>query len=182
VKVLSWLAGAATLVASATYVFIYLYRWEWHRALFVMMVFVAIEVAMATGLVLRHLASGRTAPSTTGGAAGGPDPAVLARLRATPTERDHFAWLARDLGRTNVFITALLGGGVLLSAGAWALDRIAHRTAGPALDRSLATRHRALGLPPDGLVADDAELLASEVPYHDDPDLRLLLGPHGRRS
>lgn len=176
----SWFIGGVTLLASGAYVFIYLYRWEWHRALFVAVVFVAIEVALATGLVLRQLATASTVPQAQVGRGAGPDPEVLARLRSTPPRSDHFAWLARDLSRTNVFVTALLGGGVLLSAGAWAVDRIAHRTAGPALDRDLALRLRALAFPADGLVADDAELLASDVPYHDEPDLRLLLGPQGR--
>lgn len=175
----SWFVGAVTLLASAAYVFIYLYRWEWHRALFVAVVFVAVEVAMATGLVLRQLAASPQGPPPTARAV--PDPRVLARLRDAPGGQDRFQWLARDLGRTHVFVTALLGGGVLLSAGAWAVDRIAHRTAGPALDRGLAIRLGALAFPPDGLVADDAELLASDVPYHDEPDLRLLLGPQGRR-
>ena len=177
---ISWFAGGVTLLASAAYVFIYLYRWEWHRALFVAVVFVAIEVALATGLVLRQLASSSPAMSEQVPPRAGPDPQVLARLRSTPPRSDHFAWLARDLSRTHVFVTALLGGGVLLSAGAWAIDRLAHRTAGPALDHDLAVRLGALAFPPDGLVADDAELLASDVPYHDEPDLRLLLGPQGR--
>ena len=177
----SWFVGAVTLLASAAYVFIYLYRWEWHRALFVAVVFVAVEVAMATGLVLRQLAASSQAPPPPPTPRPVPDPRVLARLRDAPGGQDRFQWLARDLGRTHVFVTALLGGGVLLSAGAWAIDRIANRTAGPALDRGLAIRLAALAFPPDGLVADDAELLASDVPYHDEPDLRLLLGPQGRR-
>lgn len=177
---ISWFTGGVTLLASAAYVFIYLYRWEWHRALFVAVVFVAIEVAMATGLVLRQLSTSTAVARAQPPAAAGPDPHVLARLRSTPPASDHFAWLARDLSRTHVFVTALLGGGVLLSAGAWAVDRLAHRTAGAALDRDLALRLGALAFPADGLVADDAELLASDVPYHDEPDLRLLLGPQGR--
>ena len=112
-KAIAWFVGAVTLAASGAYVFIYLYRWEWHRALFVMVVFVAVEVALCTALVLRQL-----------------------------------------------------------TAAAWALDHLSHRTAGRSLDRRLATRLRGLGLPPDGLVADDAELLASETQYHDDPELR----------
>ena len=177
---ISWFAGGVTLLASAAYVFIYLYRWEWHRALFVAVVFVAIELALATGLVLRQLASSSPVTPEQVPLRAGPDPLVLARLRSTPPRSDHFAWLARDLSRTHVFVTALLGGGVLLSAGAWAIDRRAHRTAGPALDRALALRLGALAFPVDGLVADDAELLASDVPYHDEPELRLLLGPQGR--
>ena len=179
-KAIAWFAGAVTLLASGTYVFIYLYRWEWHRALFVAVIFVAVEVAMATGLVLRQLAT-PPPPRRPAGAAV-PDPLVYARLRGAPSERDHFAWLARDLGRTHVFVTALLGGGVLLSAAAWAVDRLAHRTAGHALDRRLAVRLGALAFPADGLVAEDAELLASGWEHHDDRDLRLLLGPGARRG
>ncbi|MDQ3384604.1 MAG: hypothetical protein M3503_01120 [Actinomycetota bacterium] len=177
---ISWFAGGVTLLASGAYVFIYLYRWEWHRALFVAVVFVAIEVALATGLVLRQLSTSSPVAQTQRITGVGPDPQVLARLRSTPPRSDHFAWLAHDLSRTHVFVTAMLGGGVLLSAGAWAVDRLAHHTAGPALDRDLAVRLGALAFPADGLVADDAELLASDVPYHDEPDLRLLLGPQGR--
>jgi hypothetical protein len=181
VKAVAWFAGGVTLLASGAYVFIYLYRWEWHRALFVMMVFVAVEVALTAGLVLRQLTTGGAA-ATRGAPLDAADPAVLARLRATPPDRDRFAWLGEELGRTHVFITALLGGGVAVSALAWGLDHLAHRTAGRSLDRGLAARLVALGLPADGLVADDAELLASEAPYQDDPDLRLLLGPHGPRA
>ena len=176
----SWFVGGVTLVASAAYVFIYLYRWEWHRALFVAVVFVAVELAMATGLVLRQLAA--TLPDRPAGPAGEPDPVVLARLRASRPERDHFAWLARDLNRTHVFLTALLGGGVVLSAGTWALDRIAFGTVGPVLDRSLAVRLAPLSLPAGGLVADDDELLAGVGErLRSDPDVRLLLGPSRRR-
>lgn len=176
----SWFVGGVTLLASGAYIFIYLYRWEWHRALFVAMVFLVTEIALATGLVLRQLRQLRTTASGSAADRGGPDPLVLQRLREAPTERDHFAWLARDLSSFNVFLTMLLGGGAVLSGGAWLFDRIAHRTAGPSLDRALAGRLDALAFPRSGLLADDAELLASEVPYADEPDLRLLLGP-GRR-
>jgi hypothetical protein len=175
-----WFIGTATLTASAAYVFIYLSRWEWHRALFVAVVFVAVELAMATALVLSQLSASlrrATGPVPLGG---GTDH-VRAVLRASPPRRDHFAWLARDLNRTNVFVTALLGGGVLLSAGAWAVDRVAYRTVGPVLDRSLAARLSALSMPSGGLVVDDAELVAADGPLCDEPDLRLLLGPLGRQ-
>lgn len=181
---LSWFIGGVTLLASGAYIFIYLYRWEWHRALFVAIVFVVAEIALATALVLRQLRQVQAGADRAGGpraaAAGGPDPMVLQRLRQSPTERDHFAWLERDLSQFNVFLTMLLGGGAVLSGGAWLLDRLAHRTAGASLDKTLATRLGALGFPSQGLLANDGELIAAEAPYADDPDLRLLLGPGAR--
>lgn len=172
----AWFIGGVTLLASGTYIFVYLYRWEWNRALFVAIVFVAAEVAMATAVILRQLRQPQPQARGLDSAPGAADPTVLARLRQAPAGRDHFAWLARDLTRTNVFITVLLGGGVVLSAGAWVLDRLAHRTAGPALDNALAKRLGSLALPQQGLLAEDAELIAAESPYLDDPELRLLLG------
>ncbi|MFP3900684.1 MAG: hypothetical protein ACLFXM_07495 [Acidimicrobiia bacterium] len=70
----------------------------------------------------------------------------------------------------------LLGGGAVVSAGAWVLDRVAGRTVHPELERSLAARLASLAPPDGGLVADDAELAAAG----DEPDaaaVRLLLGP-----
>jgi hypothetical protein len=58
------------------------------------------------------------------------------------------------------------------------VDRLASR-AGPTPDeRALARRLSSVAFPSDGLVADEGELLAQEVPFRDDPQLRLLLGPH----
>ena len=168
-KVLAWIAGAVTLAATGAYVFIYLARWEWHRALLVAVFFVAAELGMLGALLLRRLT--RLEAS----AAAEADTAVLDRLRSAPYP-DRFAWLERSVGRTNVFLTILLGGGVIVSAGAWLLDRLAGRTAGPGTDRAIASRLRPLSLP-DGFVADDAELLARDRPYADDPGLRLLVGP-----
>jgi hypothetical protein len=179
-KRLGWAVLAATALGSGAYVFVYLYRWEWHRALFAAVAFLAAEVAICTALVMRRLARGR--PSDTPRRASEPDPQVIARLRASTVRHDPFAWMRPRADRTNVFVTMLLGGGVLISAAAWAVDRLAARTAGVALERDLARRLRVLELPEAGFVADDAELLAQDVPYADDPELRLLLGPgHGRR-
>ncbi len=55
-KIIAWLAGIGTLVASGVYMVVSLNRWEWNRALFFGLIFLIAEVALATGLVLRRLA------------------------------------------------------------------------------------------------------------------------------
>lgn len=166
---IAWLVAAVTLFATGTYVFVYLYRWEWHRALFVAIVFVAMEVAVAAALVLRRL-SGTSSPA--------PSPAdeqTYRRLREAP-RRDHFEWLRRDATGMNVFLTVLLGGGVVVSGLAWVIDRVAHRTAGKRADRQLAEELGELAFPEGGLLAGPGEVFATDAPYDDDPDLRLLVG------
>lgn len=124
------------LVASGSYLLVYLYRWEWNRALISGLVFVAAEIALSTTLVLHRLA--RTAE---------PDPRfdlALSRLREANLDRRHpFAWLRPrdDLG---VFIPVLLGAGVVLSALAYVVERIAQATAHVTVDRTLARRLGAL--------------------------------------
>lgn len=167
---IAWFVAGVTLFATCVYIFVYLYRWEWHRALFVAVLFVATEIAMATALVLRRL--GQRAREGQDRA----DAGVAARIHEAAPRHDRFAWLAGDLSRTNVFITVLLGGGVVVSAGAWVLDRVASRTAHPTLERSVAARLAALAPPEGGLVVDDAELSVVE----NDPEaaaVHLLLGP-----
>lgn len=179
---IAWFVGGVTMAATAGYVFVYLYRWEWHRALFVAVVFLATEMAMATALILRRLAQQAEVVAeerTPRGRA--VDPAVAARLREAAPTHDRFAWLVGDLSRTNVFITILLGGGAVVSAGAWVLDKLAGRTASPVLERSLAQRLGELSLPEGGLVASDDDLVAAEDHPSDDPAIRLLVGPLGMR-
>ena len=48
------LLGLAVLVTSGTYLLVYLYRWEWNRALISGLFFVAAEVALATGTLMRR--------------------------------------------------------------------------------------------------------------------------------
>jgi hypothetical protein len=169
-KVIAWLTAVGTLVAAAAYMVVSLNRWQWNRALFFGLIVLIAEVGLATALVLRRLARlERTSQAQL-------DPAVLAALRATrPPTRDRFAWL-RDLpSQTNVFVTFLVGGGVLLSAAAWLVDRAASVTAAPARERRLARRLTAIAYPPGGLVVDDATALAEEVPGTDDAGIRMLL-------
>ncbi len=174
----AWLVGGLTLLAAGVYVLRYLYFWEWHRALITGLLFVGAEVAVATALVLRKLSAVDRNPSRRPQA---PDPVVLARIRQAAPRRDHFAWLTRHDGELGVFITLLLGGGIIVSGLAWVVEKVAGNTAAPAMEHDLASRLSTIAFPSGGLVPDDGELLAQEGPYAEDEQLRLLLGPRSRR-
>jgi hypothetical protein len=128
--------GIVVLVVSGIYVLVYLYRWEWHRALLSGLFFVGAEV-MVIGTVLadRLQAMDRRidrlaqrAPPPAGGER--PDP---------------FRWLDPTSGRMGVFLPILLGAGMLLSAIAYLVERLARFAAGTGtLDQ---TRLRALAVP-----------------------------------
>jgi hypothetical protein len=174
---LAWLFGALMLGFTGIYTIVYVYRWEWNRALFVAMLFVAVEVAGALALILRRLTALEQKLAR--------DPEDVAeltgRLAESRPERHHFAWLERSMSETSIFITVLLGAGVLLSGVTWLVDRIATRTATTTLERGLAGRLADASFPRRPLVPEDAELVAQAGPYADDPDLRILLGPEAQR-
>jgi hypothetical protein len=169
VKTIAWLAGIGTLVAGAAYMIVSLNRWEWNRALFFGLIVLIAEVGLGTGLVLRklgHLSVDRSY-----------DPDTLQALRETRgPSPDRFAWLKESAdGRTNVFITFLVGGGVLLSAVAWVVDRLASKTSTPVGEERLAAQLGAISYPRGGLVVDDVTVLAQDVPGADDAQIRKLL-------
>ncbi len=109
------------------------------------------------------------------------DPVVVDILRASAPRRQPFAWLDPRAGRTGVFIPVLLGSGVIVSALAWVVERIAGRTAEPAMEQGLGRQLSSMAFPAGGLVADDAELLAQDGHTRHDEDLALLLGPSASR-
>lgn len=113
-------------------------RWEWSRALYFGFVVLIAEVGLATALILRRLGPEphRRAPA----APSDVDPQVLARLRQSRPTPKRFEWLDPQPARLNVFITMLVGGGVILSGVAWLLDRVAARTTTPAGEVQLARR------------------------------------------
>jgi hypothetical protein len=175
VKTIAWLAGIGTLVAAAGYMIVSLNRWEWNRALFFGLIVLIAEVALATGLVLRKLAQLET-PSRRE-----PDPDVLGIVQDTrPAAPDRFGWLKDSArGQMNVFITFLVGGGVILSALAWVVDRLASHTATPVAEKHLAARLTGISYPRGGLLVDDVTVLAQEVPGAGDPRILTLLGRGG---
>jgi hypothetical protein len=174
VKIIAWLAGIGTLLASAMYMVVSLNRWEWNRALFFGLIVVIAEIGLATGLVLRRLARLEYEQKA--------DPTVARVLRETrPPSPDRFAWLRESGQGLNVFITFLVGGGVILSAIAWVVDRVASNTSSPAGEEALARQLEAISYPAGGLVLDDVTVLAQEVPGADDAQIRQLLRRGGRR-
>lgn len=171
-KVIAWLMGIATLVTAAAYMVVSLNRWEWNRALFFGLIVLIAEIALATGLVLRKLGQ-----LTLGQPA---DPDVHDILRQTrPAPRDRFAWMKETTNRSNVFITFLVGGGVLLSGAAWLVDRIAAASSTPRGEAKLAEVLTPISYPRGGLLVDDTTALAQDVPGADDAQLRRLLGGDG---
>jgi hypothetical protein len=176
VKAIAWLTATATLVAAAAYTVVSLARWEWNRALFFAIVFVAAEVGLGLALVLRRL--GRVEALVTDIPA--PDPGVRRALRDTRSgEQERFAWLRVDptdvVGRTHVFITLLVGGGVILSGGAWLLDKLATKTVDPRREQRLGRELDAIAYRP-GLLVDEVDVLARPSLDRDDPRVRAFLG------
>lgn len=170
-KAIAWLAGLATLLVGALYMVVSLNRWEWNRALFFGLIVLIAEVGLATALILRRI--GQLAPRRD------IDPAVLAALRNTrPARPNRFAWL--EPNQLNVFITFLVGGGVILSGIAWLVDRIAANTTTPAGEEQLARQLGPISYPHGGLLVDDVTVLAQAVPGCDDAQLRRLLRRSGQ--
>ena len=167
--------AALTLAGSGVYLFVYLYRWEWNRALMAGVFLLAAQMALSTTAILarlRALEAARVAEAPR--APGRPGSQVLARLQeSAPPRRDHFAWMQPGTERMGVFVPILMGAGFVLSGLAWLVERVARRTAGPALERGLAARLSVFSLPEEGLVPAPVS--------RGDGRLVLLLGPGGRR-
>lgn len=174
-KVIAWLAGIGTLLAGGVYMVVSLNRWEWNRALFFGLIVLIAEVALATGLVLRRLTRLEYRSRV--------DPALTNILRETrPPSPDRFAWLRDSTKQTNVFIMFLVGGGVVLSAVAWMVDRVASKTSSPAGEQKLARQLSRISYPSGGLLLDDVTVLAQEVPGANDEQIRQLLLRRGVRQ
>ncbi len=173
-KTIAWLAGVGTLLAGALYTIVSLNRWEWNRALFFGLIVLIAEVGLATGLVLRRLARLEHVSSRV-------DPAVANIIReARPPSPDRFAWLREPNQNLNVFITFLVGGGVMLSGIAWVVDRLASKSTSPAGEERLGRQLNPISYPSGGLLLDDITVLAQEVPGANDDQIRQLLRRGGR--
>ena len=137
-RVLSHLLALVVLVVSGAYLLIYLYRWEWNRALVAGVFFVATEIVLAASTILarlreleRRLDDDRSR--------GLPAAAVT---RGGDTSR--FPWLESS-DRLGVFIPVLLGVGVILSALAYLVERLASWTAPPTGSQDTARVRARLG-------------------------------------
>ena len=163
-KKIAWLVGVATLLVAGGYSIVSLNRWEWTRALYFGLVFLVAEVGLAAAVILRKLGEMQADSHSRGDV----DPEVLARLRETRPSPERFEWLNPVSGRTNVFITFLVGGGVLLSGLAWLVDKVAAGTTTPAGEERLAAQLGRIQYPRGGLLVD--------------PQLRTLLRRAGHRG
>ena len=143
----SWLV----MLSSGIYVFVYLYRWEWNRAIVAGIFLIASGIALATMAILDRIArlearleAGREPETTL--------PNTLASIEsARPEAHRHFEWLG-DTKNMNVFVPVLMGAGVVVSAIAWAVERLGHATVRPQMERGLASGLGALSLPAGGLL------------------------------
>jgi hypothetical protein len=177
-KVVAWVGLGVTLLVSGFYTVVSLARWQWNRALFFAIVFVAAEVLLAAGIVLVRLANVEGELAATRAR----ESAALHALRATRGDQQRFAWLRVDphdsFTRMNVFITLVVGGGVLLSGGAWLIDKIASRTVDPSREARLSQQLASIAYEP-GLVVDDVNALARTRLERTEPGLDTFLEPSG---
>jgi hypothetical protein len=148
--------AGVTLAGAGTYVFVYLYRWEWNRALISSALFIAAEVALVGMVLARRLKSIERQVDDLARA----DRRRVAALlhENAPPPRVTFDWLARP-ERMSVFVPVLLGAGLILSALAWLVERLARLTAGPVAEHRLAGRLDDLRLPSDGFLATGRDRL-----------------------
>lgn len=161
--------AAASAAAAGVYFFVYLVRWEWNRALVSGVIFVAVETLVVGSLLMGRLTRLERAvvPASTP-----PTGAALAQLRANrPPAGRPFAWLDPKRGGTNVFVPVLMGAGLVVSALAWLVERVARMVARPGMEVSLAAQLNSIAYPTH-LVGPDPELPSA---------VSLLDGPVGRR-
>lgn len=145
--------AAASAAAAGVYFFVYLVRWEWNRALVSGVIFVAVEVLVLGAALMSRM----TRLERTVGSPAPPAGAALAQLRATrPPAGRPFAWLDPKRGGTNVFVPVLMGAGLVVSALAWLVERVARMVARPGMEVSLAGQLNSIAYPTH-LVAADPE-------------------------
>jgi hypothetical protein len=135
------------LAASGIYVFVYLVRWEWNRALIAGIFFIGAEVALIGAALYEKLRSIERRMALQH------SPQALERIQeAAPEPHNHFAWLTENRGDLNVFVPVLMGAGLVISALAWLVERVARATAQPVVERRLAARMTPLAMPAGGLL------------------------------
>jgi hypothetical protein len=147
---------AGVLFLAGLYTLVYLARWEWNRAIISGLFFVAAEVIVVGLAILRrlHRIEERLASAPPGAVDPAAEERALVHLRTADVDRPNpFAWLGPD--RTAVFVPILLGAGVIMSAVAYVVERVARSTAVPAMDRRLARRLATIA-PPATLLTGEA--------------------------
>jgi hypothetical protein len=125
------------LVVSGVYMIVDLARWEWNRAIISGLFFVASLVIVSTFAVMRAIQRLGVRLDRLAAANHSEVRAVL-RSSNDQTAARHFEWLDQQPDRLSVFVPVLLGAGVILSALAYVIERIAGAFAGATLDRRTA--------------------------------------------
>jgi hypothetical protein len=160
---------------SGTYLIVYLYRWEWNRTLISGLFFLAAEVAYVGSSLRGELRGLRARIDALETPSERHRPESGGRNAARPTRP--FSWLRETAsGQVSVFVPVLLGAGVILSAAAFVVERIAGVMAGPPVVHERSRPPIELELPPDGLLGT--------VPppgSRDRAGTRRRAGPVGRR-
>jgi hypothetical protein len=156
------LVALVVMGASGWYVFVYLYRWEWNRALVSGIIFLAAEIGLLGAALFDRLSKLDRKIDDLDSRRSEPDPRVLRRIQeSAPEPANPFAWMGRPESQANVFVPVLMGAGAVLSALAWAVDRIARATATPAMEKGLARSLSSLQPLPGGLLGE-----APNNPFH----------------
>lgn len=154
-KRLAYAVLTVVLAASGTYMFVYLYRWEWNRTLIAGIFFVAAEIGLVGAAILDRLKKMEDRMQTSTA-----EPPALAPIQETaPEPKVGFKWLSDG---TNVFVPVLMGAGFVVSGIAWLVERFAHATARPAMEKGLARRLAPLALPEGGFVGGGVTTLAPQ--------------------
>jgi hypothetical protein len=145
---------SVTLLAAGWYFFAYLVWWEWNRALIAGIVALGAEIAFGFLLVLAKLEEMRRKVD----AVSSRTDRIRSRLDAAPSSDGRFAWLVKPNG-FGVFVPILLGAGVLLSALAWLVERLARLTQRAGTKAGLARELAVLAPPPGGFLGADDDPL-----------------------
>ena len=149
-RLLWHLLALVVLGVSGAYLLIYLYRWEWNRALVSGLFFVAAEVVLVGSTILGRLRRiERRLEQPRGEGAGLSTSTVLRGPRDEGS--DPFPWLAGGDGFA-VFVPVLVGIGVVLSAIAYLVERLAASTAPSSGDEGVSRRMAPLDPPVTPLV------------------------------
>ncbi|GKQ38195.1 hypothetical protein [Streptomyces sp. A012304] len=154
----AYVFGALAAAGAGTYLIVYLYRWQWQRAMLCGVLLLVVEVMLFGVVMLGRLTRIEERLRDTDRRQRESDARqadVLDRLRQPAAEREdvRFRWLRDPADRTYVFVPVLMVTGVLLSALAWVVQRIASVTARPA-ERRLAGRLAVLAAPDASSLTD----------------------------
>ncbi len=190
-------ALAASTLGTFGYALVYVARWEWQRATLVAVFCVLCAVAWSAlvadsrlrrleqrlagqpadparpvGIGVQPRADSRQAspqPAKSQWAAG-----VRDAVAEAPVPSSRFRWLGTPPDGAAVFIPVLLGAGLLVSALAWLVERLAHAAVGPVVERRLVTDLLRYA-PADTLIVPASTPLIAIVGGGRDPSAEALL-------